>query len=67
MVQKLIETEQGMALLISPELKAQLGIDIEVDVSVESGRAVIRKPMSIEDVSRQSDEKYAQAYVELAK
>ncbi len=56
-----------MALLISPELKAQLGIDIEVDVSVESGRAVIRKPMSIEDVSRQSDEKYAQAYVELAK
>jgi len=42
-------------------------VNSEVDLVVEVDRAVIRKPVAIEDASRQSDIKFAEAYRELAK
>ena len=67
MRQQLVETDQGTALLITPEVMLALGIENEVELTIERDHAVLRKPITMAEASCQSDVKFAEAYRELAK
>jgi len=63
----LVRTGDGIALILTRDMKEHLGITDSVDVQIEEGRIVLRKPLSFEDATARSDRKFANAYKELAK
>lgn len=67
MTRPLVRTGDGTALILTPEMKEHLGITDTVDVQIEAGRIVLRKPLSFEEAAARSDQKFANAYKELAK
>ena len=67
MTRSLVRTGTGIALILTPDLKEHLGITDAVDVQIEEGRIVLRKPLRFGEASARSDRKFANAYKELAK
>lgn len=74
MMRHLTPTEQGSALILTPDIKEHLGITDAVDVVFEEGRVVLRKPegaaapgMDFEEAKALSHQRYAESYRELAK
>lgn len=66
MTNKLIQTDQGLALLITPEMQRHLGVTEVVEVVLEPGEIRLRRPLTLEEAACLSDDRYAEAYRELA-
>lgn len=67
MTRKLTRTGNSDALTITRDMKDHLGITDEVDVQFLAGKIVLKRPMTIEEASARSDEKFKGAYKRLAK
>lgn len=67
MTRNLIRTGNSFALILTREMKDHLGVTDAVDVQIEEGRIVLRKPLSFAEAAARSDEKFANAYIELAR
>jgi antitoxin component of MazEF toxin-antitoxin module len=67
MTRNLVRTGNSTALILSRDMKEHLGITDTVDVQIEEGRIILRKPLSFEEATARSDQKFANAYKELAK
>lgn len=67
MKRTLVRTGNSTALILTRDMKDHLGITDTVEVTLEEGRIVLRKPLSFEEASARSDTKFATAYTELAK
>ncbi|MBA2637711.1 MAG: hypothetical protein H0U79_05760, partial [Solirubrobacterales bacterium] len=67
MTRNLVSTGDGTALILTRDLKEHLGITDTVDVQIEEGCIVLRKPLRFEEAAARSDRKFANAYKELAK
>ena len=63
----LARTGDGTALILTCDMQEHLGITDTVDVQIEEGRIVLRKPPRFEEAAARSDRKFANAYKELAK
>jgi hypothetical protein len=64
---KLVQTGNSVSLILTRDMKEHLGITDTVDVQMEDGRIILRKPMTFEEAKAASHERYAKAYEELAK
>ena len=67
MTRPLVRTGNSTALILTRDMKEHLGITDSVDVQIEQDRIVLRKPLSFEEAAARSDQKFANAYKELAK
>ena len=67
MRQHLITTDQGPAVLLTQEVISQLHLEDDVDVELTESSLVIRRALSLDEAAKRSDEKFSEAYRELAK
>ena len=67
MICKLIKTGSSVSLVLTHDMKEHLGVTDAVDVVIEEGRIVLRKPMTFEEAKAASHHRYGETYEELAK
>lgn len=71
MKRPLVKTGNSTALILTSDMKEHLGVTDVVDVQMEEGKIVLRKPegtgMDFEEAKAASHERYSEAYKELAK
>lgn len=67
MIRKLVKTGNSTSLILTRDMKEHLGITDTVDVQIENGQIILRKPLSFEEAKASSHRRYAKAYEELAK
>ena len=67
MTRNLVRTGNSSALVLTRDMKEHLGVTDTVDVQFKDGCIILRRPLSFEEASARSDEKFAEAYKELAK
>jgi antitoxin component of MazEF toxin-antitoxin module len=66
MIRTLVRTGNSTALILTRDMKDHLGITDTVEVIMEKDRIVLRKPLTFDEAAERSDQKFANAYRELA-
>lgn len=64
---KLVQTGDSVSLVLTRDMKEHLGVTDTVDVQMEDGRIILRKPMTFEEAKAASHDRYGKAYEELAR
>jgi hypothetical protein len=67
MVRKLVKTGNSVAVILSKDIRDHLGIGEYVDMQIVEGEVRLRKPLTVDEAAARSDEKFSEAYRNLAK
>ena len=67
MNRKLVKNGNSSTLVITRDMKEHLGVDDAIEVEFVNGGIMLRRPVDWEEANRLTDERYGEAYEELAK
>ena len=67
MTRKLVKTGNSSALILTKDMRDHLGIDEAVDVQFKEGQIILRRPLSFEEASKKTHERFPKTYDKLSK